>query len=152
MQIYRKEELEGIDLPLILWELCQNAYKDGSPWSKEQFLADLKLEYSHYLIIMKENQNVGFVSCHLILDEAEITHVAVKQAFQAQGYGKQLIKELSESLKQQEIRQLFLEVRSSNRVAQKLYQKQGFEEIAIRKKYYSHPKEDALIMCLKLRK
>lgn len=152
VKLYLKEELFNQDLPFILWEVCQSAYKDGSPWTKEQFSMDLKLEYSHYIIVMDENQYVGFVSYHLILDEAEITHLAVKQSFQAKGYGERLLIELNKSLKQQAVQQLFLEVRCSNIPAQKLYQKYGFERITIRKNYYSHPKEDALIMCLKLRK
>ena len=152
IKICKKEEVTDSNLPFILWELCQNAYRDGSPWSKEQFLADLNLKNSQYLILMNKNQYVGFISYHLILDEAEVSHVVVNRLFQEKGYGKQLLKELSTVLKQQNIEKVFLEVRYSNTSAQRLYQKQAFEEIAIRKNYYSHPKEDALIMCLKLRK
>ena len=151
-KIYSKEELFEVDLPFILWTICQNSYKDGSTWSKEQFSVDLTLKNSQYLIFMEQNQYVGFVSYHFILDEAEITHVVVNRPFQKNGYAKQLLKGLQSSLKRQHIQHVFLEVRRSNQVAQQLYQKYGFEEISSRKNYYSNPKEDAMVMCLKVRK
>ena len=45
---------------------------------------------------------------------------------------------------------LTLEVRRSNTAAQGLYKKYGFEELGIRKGYYSDNHEDALIMTLNL--
>ena len=41
---------------------------------------------------------------------------------------------------------IFLEVRQSNIPAISLYKKEGFEELGIRKKFYEHPVEDAIIM------
>ena len=41
---------------------------------------------------------------------------------------------------------IFLEVRQSNVPALSLYKKLGFEELGIRKNFYEHPVEDAIIM------
>ena len=41
---------------------------------------------------------------------------------------------------------LTLEVRSGNAAARNLYKTCGFQEEAIRKAYYRHPTEDAVIM------
>ena len=57
-------------------------------------------------------------------------------------YKRQLIKKAA-ALK---LELLTLEVRRSNIAAQRLYAKYGFEEIGIRKGYYSNNREDALIM------
>ena len=41
---------------------------------------------------------------------------------------------------------LTLEVRAGNEAARNLYKSCGFREEAVRKKYYRHPVEDAIIM------
>jgi len=41
-----------------------------------------------------------------------------------------------------------LEVRRSNKAAQELYEKFGFNVIVSRKRYYKNPVEDALVMAL----
>ena len=45
-----------------------------------------------------------------------------------------------------EIDVITLEVRFSNRVAQNLYSKYGFNKVGVRKNYYSNDREDAVIM------
>ena len=42
----------------------------------------------------------------------------------------------------------FLEVRESNLGARRLYEKQGFQEVAVRKQYYQSPPENAIVMRL----
>ena len=44
------------------------------------------------------------------------------------------------------INEIFLEVRASNEPAIKLYSSFGYEQIAVRKRFYSNPIEDAIIM------
>ena len=44
------------------------------------------------------------------------------------------------------VRKIFLEVRISNTAAIRLYETCGFEQVGERKKYYSDPVEDALVM------
>ena len=40
---------------------------------------------------------------------------------------------------------MLLEVREKNSAARALYESFGFEQISVRKNYYSHPTEDAII-------
>ena len=51
-------------------------------------------------------------------------------------------------------KKIILEVRVSNSIAYSLYEKLGFKEIAIRKKYYRLPegREDAYVMSKSLKK
>jgi ribosomal-protein-alanine N-acetyltransferase len=44
------------------------------------------------------------------------------------------------------ITQITLEVRASNLPARRLYQKAGFHEVGMRKRYYHSPMEDALLL------
>lgn len=46
---------------------------------------------------------------------------------------------------------VLLEVRASNEPALALYTSMGFRQVGLRKRYYSNPEEDAVLMTLTLR-
>lgn len=147
-----KEEMNLLTLSEQIWQLSEKSYFYGSPWSLEQFESDLFQENSFYLFLLEAERLIGFIGYSSVLDEVDITHVVIDKDYQHRGCGKKLLKELVARLTEQEKRRLFLEVRKSNSVAIKTYETFGFERISIRKNYYQHPKEDALIMCYKIRK
>ncbi|MEJ2152487.1 MAG: ribosomal-protein-alanine N-acetyltransferase RimI, partial [Gemmatimonadota bacterium] len=47
-------------------------------------------------------------------------------------------------------RRMYLEVRKSNRDAQRFYGHYGFEQVGRRAGYYSRPREDAVVMAVDL--
>ena len=61
-------------------------------------------------------------------DEIYIYSFATKKEFQGQGYGKKLIIEIIERLKEQKIKRVILTVAPKNSVAISLYKKLGFLE------------------------
>jgi ribosomal-protein-alanine N-acetyltransferase len=61
-----------------------------------------------------------------------------------------MLKELIKRAQDIGITAISLEVRCSNAAAISLYKRLGFESAGIRKDFYSKPKEDAVIMWLKL--
>ena len=65
-----------------------------------------------------------------MMDELEVTNIAIHPDFQGQGLAKLLLTELL----------------SVNFAAQKCYEKFGFEIYHTRKNYYDKPLEDALLM------
>lgn len=111
-----------------------------SPWKLEQIEADIEQESTSYFLAMDEGQVLGFVALQETLYEAEVLQIAVKRAFQGRGLAQQLLAQLPDQ------KEIFLEVRVSNQLAQGLYKKMHFEEIARRKNYYHDPIEDAVIM------
>mgnify|MGYP000886594705 CR=1 FL=1 len=114
---------------------------EASPWKLEQIQADIEQEsISYFLAVDEGSQVLGFVALQETLYEVEILQIAVKRAFQGQGLAQQLLAQLPDQ------KEIFLEVRVSNQVAQGLYKKMHFEEIARRKNYYHDPVEDAVIM------
>lgn len=148
---YSKEQLPENLAAEKLWAISNQSYSHGSPWSIEQFSLDLAQKTSDYLVLIHQNRWLGFVGYHLVLDEVEITHVVIDKELQQQGYGSQLINQMLQHFVEQEISQVFLEVRMSNSSARKLYEKMGFKTINRRKNYYSHPKEDGIVMCLNVK-
>jgi ribosomal-protein-alanine N-acetyltransferase len=83
-------------------------------------------------------------------DEWEIENIVVANAHLRTGGASKLLQELINLAKQEKARRIFLEVRESNAPAIGLYRKFGFEQIGIRKDYYSNPTENAVILALNL--
>ena len=88
----------------------------------------------------------GFAGLWLMTDEAHITTIAVDPIYRGRGVGELLLLGLIDRAKQIGARWLTLEVRMSNQVAQRLYQKYTFKEMGIRRRYYSDNGEDAQVM------
>jgi [ribosomal protein S18]-alanine N-acetyltransferase len=93
---------------------------------------------------------VGFVAVHRIMDEGEIRNIAVAVQHQRKGMAKALLAETCKRLTEVGVRKIFLEVRTSNRPAFKLYSSAGWALHSARKGYYKHPEEDAYILALEL--
>jgi ribosomal-protein-alanine N-acetyltransferase len=92
----------------------------------------------------------GFAAFHYVMDEAELRNMAVDPAHQRQGVGRELVAEGRRRLLELAVRRIFLEVRASNSVAQRLYFSAGFRLRSRRRDYYRDPPEDALILALEL--
>lgn len=116
------------------------------PWSYESFLKTLTSEDTIYLVAEWKGKIVGYLGIWTVLDEGDITNVAVKEDCRNQGIGQLLLSEGIRQAKNQGIKDLTLEVRKSNQAAIFLYEKNGFENVGIRPNFYEHPKEDAIIM------
>ena len=89
---------------------------------------------------------VGYAGLWLMTDEAHITTIAIDPDFQGNGLGELLLVALIDRAHAIGARWLTLEVRVSNMVAQRLYEKYTFKEMGIRRRYYSDNNEDALVM------
>lgn len=92
------------------------------------------------------DQLVGMAGIWMMVDEAHIVTIAVRQSYKRQGLGEQLLIAILELSKQLNAKIVTLEVRISNTVAQALYAKYGFMTAGTRRRYYSDNGEDALIM------
>jgi [ribosomal protein S18]-alanine N-acetyltransferase len=88
----------------------------------------------------------GFLGMWMMVDEAHIINVAVREKCRGQGIGELLIISGIDLANRLNANVVTLEVRTSNLVAQNLYTKYGFNNVGVRKKYYTDNNEDALIM------
>ena len=80
------------------------------------------------------------------MGEADMMNIAIDERYRGRGIAKNLILNLIERLKSNEVYSLTLEVRTSNVAAIGLYNGLGFSQVGRRPNYYSNPKEDALIL------
>ncbi|MFH1850737.1 MAG: ribosomal protein S18-alanine N-acetyltransferase, partial [Candidatus Neomarinimicrobiota bacterium] len=88
---------------------------------------------------------MGYLMAHVIADVVNLNNLAVDLPVQHRGIGQRLMRSFLERLNGFNIRKVFLEVADTNLPAIRFYEKFGFSEIAVRRKYY-HTGEDALVM------
>lgn len=85
-----------------------------------------------------------------VLDEGYLSNIAVSPEHRRQGIAEALLKALLVRASARKLSFVTLEVRAGNIPAQTLYRKLGFTEVGVRRGYYEHPKEDAVLMTLYL--
>lgn len=90
--------------------------------------------FTHNIVIFNNNKILGFVIYSEIYENCEIIDVFVKEKYRKNGYASKMLSEVIEKNKN---RSITLEVNSTNVPALELYNKLGFENVAIRKGYYN---------------
>ncbi|MBP7310837.1 MAG: ribosomal protein S18-alanine N-acetyltransferase [Candidatus Cloacimonetes bacterium] len=128
------------DFPRII-SIEQQAFVD--PWPSEAF-TDFLLPWSYSLF--HAGELVGYVFYSGVDDEMVIINFAIQPSCHHQGWGDYLLRETMNLMIETGVRHFFLDVRASNVPARRLYQKNGFSDLGIRKNYYRHPEEDAIVM------
>ncbi|HYM15958.1 MAG TPA: ribosomal protein S18-alanine N-acetyltransferase [Dehalococcoidia bacterium] len=89
---------------------------------------------------------LGFIGIWLMVGEAHIVTVAVREAYRRMGIGERLVITAIEQARGYDQECVTLEVRASNAAAQLLYEKYGFSRVGLRRRYYTDNNEDAVLM------
>lgn len=126
--------------------VASRAYEPGAAWQLSAFEHDMVAANRIYAVAFLNDKVVGYVAAVRVLDQADISSVAVDPVFQRLGLGQQLMRAMIEKFPAGT--SVFLEVRQSNLPANTLYGRVGFRAIGVRKAYYQHPEEDAILMKL----
>ena len=125
-------------------EIERRAYP--TPWSRSMFASELAKPTSICLGAFEGERLVGYIVNSRYVDAWHVMNVAVDPRFQRRGIATQLLERLFELTADDERRGYTLEVRVSNDVAIRLYERAGFKPRGIRRGYYTDNREDALIM------
>ena len=118
----------------------------SSPWSIDALKEELHNPGAIFLVAVIGSIVIGYVGMQYVLDEGYITNIAITREYRKNGAAKTLLKELFLECEKLRLSFLSLEVRVSNYIAINLYDKLGFENVGLRKKFYKNPNEDAFIM------
>lgn len=116
------------------------------PWSEGQVLSEIKSEDACVICAVNDGVVCGFCIAHLVGDDAEVYQIAVDEPYRRRGIGELMLSYAMTQMEDMGALALYLEVRVSNKPAIALYESFGFERVGIRKKYYTAPTEDAMIM------
>jgi [ribosomal protein S18]-alanine N-acetyltransferase len=118
-----------------------------TPWTEEAFYNELMHNhFAHYVVMEWNDLIIGYAGLWTILDEAHVTNIAIIEAYRGRKLGDRLMMELMSLAMVRGMKRITLEVRVSNTVAQRLYEKYGFYPEGVRRGYYSDNGEDAIIM------
>lgn len=130
----------------------REVYQGELPWTKTAFTNELRRNSRKlYLLIKEDKQTIGFVGCRLVGKDTHVTNIAVSNKYQGQGIGSFLLNETKKFAEKYGCDTMSLEVRISNKNAQRVYRRMGFVSNAIKRGYYEENKEDALDMVLYLK-
>lgn len=119
-----------------------------NPWTREMYVADLQNEGVSFIYIAREDEGrvIGFCSFWKILEELHVNNLAVRPEHRRAGVARALLTRVLADGVRLGARRALLEVRESNQPAQQLYEQFGFSIAGVRRRYYSHPDEDALVL------
>lgn len=116
----------------------------GRPWTLDQLRSDLERDG---LRVLRGTQGiVAYCSVRRVVDELHVDNLTVAPDWQRRGLGGRLLERILHLGRCSGARVVFLEVRSGNRAARALYAAHGFEPYAVRRAYYTAPREDAVLM------
>jgi ribosomal-protein-alanine N-acetyltransferase len=122
----------------------------AEPWSQKALALLLQDKNLGVVALDEQGMPIGYGGLLTVLDEGQITNIAVHPEHRKKGVGKAILEKLISESRLRNIRELSLEVRESNLPAKALYLSHGFDIAGVRKGFYRHPTEDGLVMILAL--
>ncbi|MDY0189641.1 MAG: ribosomal protein S18-alanine N-acetyltransferase [Desulfuromonas sp.] len=117
----------------------------SKPWGRELFQRELDNPLAHVILCVVDESIAGYICFWDIAAEVEIHNVATTPSLRGMGVGRVLMDCVFSYIDSCKIDSAFLEVRSSNAIAIRLYEKFAFLTVDRRTNYYSDG-EDALLM------
>ena len=136
------------DLDRIM-EIERSAYP--FPWSRGIFADCLRVGYDCWGLRIQQMLVAYAIQTHAA-GESHLLNLCVDPAWQRSGYGSILLEHVISHAMLNGCASMFLEVRPSNPVALRMYQRRGFSVVGERRDYYraEHGRETAIVMRLDL--
>ena len=141
MNTVRKAEKKDVKVIVKRENVCFS-----TPETEESIYSFLKSKTFFVDVIEDEGIVTGHCIYFFVPDNAEIISLAVTPEKRRMGYGRDLVYNVIERAKENNCKEVYLEVRKSNEAAISLYTSIGFHQVGERKNLYSKPEEDGLIM------
>lgn len=107
------------------------------------YLFPSNLKQSEIKLFKCSNKIIGYIEYIIILDEIEIYRILIAPHWRRQDLASQLLSNLF--IHNSVLKKINLEVSAHNKPALALYNKLGFKEVGLRKKYYKDG-SDAILM------
>jgi ribosomal-protein-alanine N-acetyltransferase len=117
-------------------------------WSRAMLTGELAQQprSRHYLVADDGGVLAGYAGLLAAGTQGDVLTLAVAADRWGQGTGSALLEALLAEAARRGCREVFLEVRTDNARAQRLYRRYGFTQIGIRRGYYQPSGTDALVM------
>lgn len=138
----KKLTINDVDYIEQIFNLEKDIFKN-SAFSKESTENLVKADNSFIYAYLIDEKICGYLMVLDSIDVYEILAIATIEKYRNKGIAQELLDKIK-------TKDIFLEVRESNQVAINFYKKNKFNQISIRKNYYSEPNENAIIMKLEV--
>jgi ribosomal-protein-alanine N-acetyltransferase len=124
------------------------------PWTVRHFQSALDDRERNLVLVLRtpfagpdpERGIRGYCVLESVVDELHLHDVAIHPEHRGRGLGRFLLGLALEIGARRGAETAFLEVRRSNWPALGLYRTLGFETVSVRRDYYAHPREDAIVL------
>jgi ribosomal-protein-alanine N-acetyltransferase len=120
-------------------------------WSADAYREELAdTRYRRYVAAVDaDGVLLGWAGIRMLGKEAEILTVGVIPTARRAGLGTRLVQTLLDEARSRAVRDVFLDVRVDNEQAQRVYEREGFTGVGVRRGYYDSGRTDALTMALR---
>ena len=118
------------------------------PMSDAMIRDELSVAQGRFWVVVAQDVVVAYAMVWVVMDQAELHNIAVAASHQRKGIARRLMRWICDDATQHGATSMFLEVRQGNVPARRLYERLGFVDVGVRRKYYQHPVEDAVVMSL----
>jgi ribosomal-protein-alanine N-acetyltransferase len=117
-------------------------------WTRQMLIDELAQQPAsrHYLVAVRDGEIAGYAGLLGVGGQADVLTLAVAADHWGRGIGSALLEALLDEASRRGCAEVFLEVRTDNSRAQRLYRRYDFTEIGIRRGYYQPSGADALVM------
>jgi [ribosomal protein S18]-alanine N-acetyltransferase len=123
------------------------------PWTPENFLDAMAWPDRGGVLVLRTRAQaaiprglLAYCVLQTVADEMHVHNVAVRPEQRRLGLARRLLWLALAVGARRGARRAFLEVRVTNAAARRLYETMGFHEVGMRRAYYVHPTEDALVL------
>jgi len=147
----RRATVDDLDAIMTL----ETALFENDAWSPAVMRGELADKHSYYLVAFPPSDPSridGYAGLRAPRrqSQADIQTIGVAESARRQGLGRVLMLRLVDEARDRGAAEVFLEVRADNAGAQSLYGSLGFEQLAVRPKYYQPDGVDAVVMRLSI--
>ena len=136
-----------IDQTLQIYKTCLNQ----TNLSESTLKITNSYPYNHIYIAKIKSQVFGIIDYTILSDEAYLNNIAVLPKYRNQKVASNLMENMIDTCKNQNVKSISLEVRCSNHIAISFYEKFNFTKLAKRSNLYSQPTEDGWVMELAIK-
>ncbi|HEX5038193.1 MAG TPA: ribosomal protein S18-alanine N-acetyltransferase [bacterium] len=145
---YLIQKMTESDLPEVL---AIESASFPTPFTINLFRMELNLNVAHLFVIRKDGKVIGYIDFWRVGPEVHLITIGVQPDFRRRGVGTKLIEFMLGEARKNRVETVSLDVRPSNAAGLKLYQKFGFRQAGVRRRYYQDNDEDALVLSLHLK-
>ena len=147
----RRATVDDLDAIMTL----ETALFENDAWSPAMMRGELADKHSYYLVAFPPSDpgridGYAGLRAPLRQTQADIQTIGVAESARRRGLGRVLMLRLVDEARDRGAAEVFLEVRADNAGARSLYEALGFEQLAVRPKYYQPDGVDAVVMRLSI--